>query len=97
MAKYCFTNKAVEDLSSIWTYTVKIWSENQADSYYQSLLSSCHELAINPNLGRNYELLGRGIWGYKSGEHLILYSKISQNEIEVIRILHGMMDLKSNF
>ncbi|MHA8098161.1 type II toxin-antitoxin system RelE/ParE family toxin [Aquirufa aurantiipilula] len=97
MAKYYFTNKAVDDLSSIWTYTVEIWSENQADAYFQLLLSSCHELAINPTLGRNYEMLGKDILGYKSGEHLILYLRLSQNEIEVIRILLGMIDLKSEF
>ncbi|MBS7252498.1 type II toxin-antitoxin system RelE/ParE family toxin [Flavobacterium branchiicola] len=31
----------------------------------------------------------------KSGEHIIFYSIISNDEIEIIRILHGMMDLKS--
>lgn len=31
MAEFKFTNKAVEDLSKIWEYTFKAWSENQAD------------------------------------------------------------------
>ena len=31
MAKYHFTNKAVEDLSGIWDYTYDIWSEKQAE------------------------------------------------------------------
>jgi toxin ParE1/3/4 len=34
MANYKLTNKAVEDLTSIWEYTVKEWSEKQADKYY---------------------------------------------------------------
>ena len=34
MAKLRFTNKAVEDLTSIWNYTFKTWSERQADEYY---------------------------------------------------------------
>nr|MBR2109993.1 type II toxin-antitoxin system RelE/ParE family toxin [Alistipes sp.] len=33
MAKYHLTNKAVEDLSNIWEYTVDTWSERQADDY----------------------------------------------------------------
>ena len=33
MCKLRFTNKAVEDLSSIWRYTFQEWSEKQADEY----------------------------------------------------------------
>ena len=31
MGRYKFTNKAVEDLTKIWNYTVIEWSESQAD------------------------------------------------------------------
>ena len=34
MGKVRFSNMAVEDLTSIWNYTVEKWSEQQADSYY---------------------------------------------------------------
>lgn len=95
MAKYYFTNKAVEDLTEIWNYTLETWSEKHIEKYYNILLFSCEELAKNPNLGKNYEIITKGILGYKSGEHIIFYSIISKNEIEVARILHGMMDLKS--
>jgi len=35
MAEYVLTNKAVADLSDIWNYTFNVWSESQADKYYQ--------------------------------------------------------------
>ena len=73
MAKYYFTNKAVKDLSEIWNYTVEAWSESQADIYYDLLLISCNELANNRNLGKQYDILSKGILGYKSGEHIIFY------------------------
>ena len=95
MAKYYFTNKAVEDLTEIWNYKVETWSEKQAEKYYNLLLFSCNELAKNPNLGKNYEIITKGILGYKAGEHIIFYTVISKNEIEVAKILHVMMDLKS--
>lgn len=95
MANYHFTNKAVEDLSGIWEYTIENWSEKQADKYYDLLLISCSELAKNPKLGKQYDIVTKGIMGYKTGEHIIFYTVISKNEIEVTRILHGMMDLKS--
>ncbi len=36
MANYILTNKAVDDLSSIWNYTFDFWSEQQADIYYNT-------------------------------------------------------------
>lgn len=49
MAKFKLTNKAVEDLSKIWDYTFETWSENQADKYYEMLISNCQEIADNPH------------------------------------------------
>jgi len=95
MAKYYLTNKALDDLSEIWDYTVETWSEMQAEKYYDLLLATCDDLANNPELGRNYDIVTKGILGFKSGQHIIFYSTVSRNEIEVARILHGMMDLKS--
>jgi len=95
MAKYLLTHKAVEDLTEIWDYTYNEWSENQADKYYFLLLDSCNEIAKNPNRGRKYDMVTENLLGYKSYQHIIFYKIISNNEIEVIRILHGRMDLKS--
>ena len=38
MNKLIFTNKAVDDLSSIWEYTVRTWSVSQAERYYNLLI-----------------------------------------------------------
>ncbi|UTN03622.1 type II toxin-antitoxin system RelE/ParE family toxin [Flavobacterium bizetiae] len=97
MAKYYLTNKAVEDLTNIWDYTYDEWSENQADKYYNLLLSSCQEIAENPNLGKKYDNITEKLLGFKSNQHIIFYQIISNTEVEIIRILHGRMDLKSKF
>ena len=95
MSKYHFTNKAQDDLIDIWDYTVEEWSQNQAEKYYNLIIASCIDLANNPQFGKSYEIISLNILGYKCGEHIIFYREISKNEIEIIRILHGMMDLKS--
>ena len=95
MAKYHLTNKAFEDLAEIYSYTFEEWSEKQAEKYYLMLLSSCEEIAENPDLGKKYDIVTENLLGYKSNEHLIFYLKLSNTEIEVIRILHGSMDLKN--
>lgn len=95
MAKYRFTNKAVEDLSNIWNYTLETWSERQADLYYHMLIEFCQSIADNPNLGKNYEEISESLYGFIANKHIIFYQIISQDEIEIIRILHGSMDLKN--
>lgn len=55
MAKLLFSNKAVEDLTNIWNYTVETWSEVQADKYYTLLVGGCQQIAGSPRpLGREY-------------------------------------------
>jgi len=97
MAKFYLLNRAVDDLSEIWNYTFDVWSEKQADKYYQFLIESCQELADNPNLGKSYKQLVNGLLGFKFGEHVIFYIVIDSQEIEIVRILHGKMDLKKKF
>ena len=95
MAKYFFTNKAVEDLSKIYEYTYEFWSENQADKYYEELIDFCQMLAENPNVGRNYEEIDTRLFGFPANKHIIFYRILSQTEIEVIRILGAETDLKN--
>lgn len=95
MARYKLTNKAVDDLTGIWNYTFDKWSENQADKYYFMLLQNCNEVACNPELGKNYQIVSENLLGFKAGRHIIFYKKMDENEVEIIRILHEQMDLKS--
>ena len=95
MAKLYLTNKAVEDLETIWNYTIEVWSENQAEIYYTLLIDSCQELAHKPSRGKSYDVVQQNILGFKTGQHIIFYRIIADKEIEVVRILHGMMDIKN--
>ena len=95
MPKYFLSNKAVDDLSDIWNYTYNIWSESQADKYYNLLIDCCKKISKNPKIGRNYNEIDKNILGYKAGHHIIFYQVIETDEIEVLRILHERMDLKN--
>ena len=94
MAEYKLTNKAVADLSKIWEYAFEVWSEKQADKYYDGLISNCEELAENPDLGKNYEGISKQLLGIKSNRHIIFYRTLNENYVEITRILHQRMDLK---
>ncbi|WP_341227155.1 type II toxin-antitoxin system RelE/ParE family toxin [uncultured Arcticibacterium sp.] len=95
MAKFNLTNKAVEDLGKIWDYTFDEWSERQADIYYKSFISTCNEIAINPRIGKSYEGITESLFGMKVNHHIIFYRILSEDYIEVTRILHERMDLKN--
>ncbi|MDL2211153.1 type II toxin-antitoxin system RelE/ParE family toxin [Bacteroides sp. OttesenSCG-928-M17] len=95
MAKYRITKKAVEDLSDIWNYTLNVWSERQADLYYEMLINFCQEIAENPGYGKNYEEIIESLYGFKANKHIIFYRTVSEDEIEIVRILHESMDLKN--
>ena len=94
MAEFKLTNKAVKDLSKIWDYTFESWSENQADKYYEMLISSCQEIADNPQLGKNYDGIIQSLLGMKTNRHIIFYRTLNENYVEITRILHERMDLK---
>ena len=95
MARCRFTNKAVDDLTQIWNYTFDEWSENQADIYYHMLLENCNELAYHPDSGKKYSEVTKNLLGFRAGRHIIFYRRLEGNEIEITRILHEQMDLRS--
>ena len=95
MAKYFLSNKAVEDLTNIWNYTFEMWSENQADKYYKYLIDCCHTIASEPDIGKSYPEITDDLIGYRADRHIIFYRLNSAKKVEIVRILHGRMDLKS--
>ncbi len=96
MANYFLTNRAVEDLSKIWHYTFEVWSESQAEKYYYMLLDACQELAEEKLSGKSYHEVSQDLLGFIVGQHIIFYRKLKASKIEIARILHSRMDLKSS-
>ena len=95
MAKVILRRKAIDDLNDIWNYTFEKWSERQADKYYAIIKLACNAIGENPDLGKEYDGISKNLLGLKSGKHIIFYKLISDDRIEVIRILHELMDLKN--
>lgn len=92
MADYVLTNKAVEGLTEIWTYTYYKWSEKQADKYYELLVNSFNEIVERPDTGKKYPDIHPSLLGLNIGKHVIFYREIESSTIEIIRILHEQMD-----
>lgn len=98
MAKYHISNKAVEDLSSIWEYTLETWSEPQADIYYRELVNTFNGISERPCFfDKEYVEIHHGLFCRKCKKHLIFYTLDDNGEIEIVRILHERMDIAHKF
>ncbi|GAA0871650.1 type II toxin-antitoxin system RelE/ParE family toxin [Gangjinia marincola] len=95
MPKIVLRQQSIEDLNAIWLYTASQWSQQQADKYYTSIQDACNSIGEQPEIGRNYDAIELGLFGFKIGRHIIFYLFASTDKIEVIRILHERMDLKN--
>ncbi len=95
MAKYQLSNKTKIDLIEIWDYTVRTWSVNQAEHYYNQIIETCINLSKDPKIGKHYSEVYPDLLGFKTGKHIIFYQIIDTQEIFVFRILHEQMDLDS--
>ena len=55
---------------------------------------ACNGIGENPDIGKEYDGISNNLLGLKSGKHIIFYQQVSDDRIEVVRILHERMDLK---
>lgn len=94
--KYKISREALNDLESIWLYTLENWSIEQADRYFDLIMNEIEYLANNPQSGKNYSHLREGYFRSRIKSHFIFYKiNTEENELEIIRILHQQMDIES--
>ena len=86
MLKYHFTREADEDLENIWFYGLTTWNVDQADRYYQQLMSMIVHLSENPLHGKSEALIVDRLRSYPSGSHRIYYMP-EDEYITIIRVL----------
>ncbi|WNJ17415.1 type II toxin-antitoxin system RelE/ParE family toxin [Pontibacter sp. G13] len=92
-AHYRISRKALSDLRSIWNYSLAKWSEDQADKYYQLIIQKIEFLSNHPESGKEIDDIRAGYRSSKVKSHLIFYRLGNDGVLEVIRILHQMMDI----
>ena len=91
---FVISKKAVSDLEKIWLYTVEKWSVEQADRYYNLIFDEINYICRNIDAGKSMEHVRKGYRASKVKSHLIFY-RVLNDRIEVIRILHERMDIKT--
>lgn len=90
------SKEAENDLEKIWLYTFENWSIEQADRYLNLIFDEIDYLCLKPDSGFDFVNIRKGYWRSKVKSHFIFYKINSkQDELEVIRVLHEMMDIKN--
>lgn len=93
-SNYRLSPLAEKDLEEIWLYTLREWSADQADKYYRTIIAAIEGLVSGRNIPLRTDILP-GYFKFKVGRHVI-YFKRTQDYLDVIRILHGRMDVESH-
>lgn len=94
--EFALSKEATKDLENIWLYTFENWSIEQADRYLNLLLDEIEYLCQQPNSGVSFENIIKGYFRSKVKSHFIFYKiNFKKNKIEIIRVLHEMMDVEN--
>ncbi len=88
---YGLTPLARADLEDIWLYTFERWSPEQADRYHKDIIAAIESLADGSVTGRTVDIRD-GYFKHAVGSHLLFY-RITDNGLEIVRVLHQRMDV----
>ena len=92
--KFTLTGKAKDDLKSIASYTQRKWGKEQRGIYLKQIDLAFHMLAENTEAGTACDYIKIGYRKFPNGSHIIFYRELSDDSIEIVRILHKRMDVK---
>lgn len=96
MGSFTLTQKARDDMLSIGRYTRKQWGKMQQRRYLIQLDAAFHDLSDNPEIGHVCDDIREGYYKFGVGKHLIFYRLKGNDQIEIVRILHGRMDIEQH-
>lgn len=90
------TRQAEADLLEIWLYIAEEGGLPAADRVLLSVDQKCQALAGSPGMGRRREELAPGLRSFPVGNYVVFY-RVREDAIEVIRVLHGARDIEAIF
>ncbi len=91
--EYRISKKALEDIDKIWLYTLENWSLNQANNYYRIIYQEIEFIVGNIDAGKDLSSVKFGYKKYSVKSHFIIYKEAEDGIVEIIRVLHQMMDI----
>ena len=85
-----FSPKAKVDLDQIWGHSLKDWGPERAEAYIRAIDSIINLIDEFPAMEKNAENIRPGLLKYAVGSH-VLFLRIADRSIDVVRMLHQRM------
>ena len=83
--------KAINDLEDIYLYSVREFGLQRTEDYILAIESSFQYLTNDPLISRKCDYIHQNLRAFNVGSHVI-FLKITDYGIAVIRVLHQSMD-----
>jgi toxin ParE1/3/4 len=87
---------AEADLEDIFAYTFEQWDFEQAERYHSDLLTMFDALSADDWRGTMVSTKHSSLVKQRCGHHLIVFAR-TDGTVEIVRILHGRMDVDTQF
>lgn len=87
------SQEARHDLQDIWDYLAE-QNPIRADQWLDEFETRCQLLAEMPLLGRQRDELQPGLRSFLLGRYILFY-RINEEQIEIVRVLSGYQDIES--
>ena len=93
---YLLSEIADEDLENIFEYTTNEFGFEQAEKYLNEIEEVFQSLLLNPELGKTRNEIKINLYSFPKDNHIIFY-RILDNHIRIVRVLHGSRDIPKYF
>ena len=93
---YILSEIADKDLEDIFDYTFDEFGFDQAEKYLLEIEEIFQNLIINPQIGKKRDDIKQGLYSFPKDNHIIFY-RILDNHIRIVRVLHGSRDIPKYF
>ena len=89
---YILSEIADKDLEGIFDYTFDEFGFDQAEKYLLEIEEIFQNLIANPQIGKKRDEIKQGLYSFPKDNHIIFY-RILDNHIRIVRVLHGSRDI----
>jgi toxin ParE1/3/4 len=90
------TSEAIDDIQDIFQFTLETWGEKQACYYKDKIDNTFKLIQNNPEIGRRKDNYFVGCYCFAVEKHIVFY-RIKDQSIQVVRLLHSSRDIERLF
>ena len=93
---YELSSEADQDIDEIFDYTVHEFGTDQAVIYVTAFDNIFEQLLENPEIGCDRKEIREGLRSIIKDKHIVFY-RVLEDRLRIVRILHGSRDLPKQF